>query len=163
MVALGRVNTMVAPRPPNMSAFALNVLLPQWPVGQALTSGLNPGDLDAVLGLLDDTDGALARARPRAEDGAWVLDEARAMAALLRLSATDAQLRLAGDGSLRSVSQADRRKLAHQLDDVVGEHRRLWALRFRPGGMSDSVAWFDNLRSSYLSGAPDPAWFGPFG
>ncbi|HLI73524.1 MAG TPA: family 20 glycosylhydrolase, partial [Acidimicrobiales bacterium] len=163
VVALGRVNTMVVPRPPNMSAFALNVLLPQWPVGQALTSGLDPGDLDAVLGLLDDTDGALARARPRAHDGAWVLDEARAMAALLRLSATDAQLRLAGDGTLGSVSGTDRRQLAHQLDDVVAEHRRLWALRYRPGGMSDSVAWFDNLRSVYLSGAPDRAWFGPFG
>jgi hypothetical protein len=132
-------------------------------VGRALTGGLDPIDLDNVLGLLDDTDDALARARPGAADGSLVLDEARAMGALLRLSARDARLRLAGDGTLGSVSDPDRRALARQLDDVIDEHRRLWTLRYRPGGLADSVAWLDHLRSSYLSGAPDPAWFGPYG
>ena len=163
VVALGRVNTMVAPRPPNMSAFALHLLLPQWPAGQALTDGLDPADIGRVLDLLDDTDRALARARPQAADGALAVDEARAMAALLRLSGRDARLRLAGDGTLGSVRDVDRRALAAQLDDIIEEHRRLWTVRYRPGGLSDSVAWFEHLRGCYLSGEVDPSWFGPLG
>ena len=161
VVALGRVNTMVAPRPPNMSTFALHILLPQWPVGRALTDRLDPGDLDRVAEVLDDTDDAMARGRPQAEDGALVTEEVRATAALLRLSCRDARLRLAGDGTLGSVSEDDRRELVRALDAVIEEHRRLWTRRFRPGGLSDSVAWFDHLRGCYQSGTTDSDWYGP--
>jgi hypothetical protein len=163
VVALGRVDRMVVPRPPNMSALALHVLLPQWPVGQALTSGLDPADLERVLGLLDDVDDALHRARPAVADGGLVTDEARATAALLRVSCRDARLRLAGDGTLGSVPEGDRRELARSLDDVIAEHRRLWIERDRPGGLADSVAWLEHLRACYDTGAPDPSWFGPQG
>ena len=51
--------------------------------------------------------------------------------------------------------------LALELDDVVSEHRRLWTTTCRPGGLEDSVAWFDHLRSCYLTGEADKTWFGP--
>ena len=41
------------PQPPNMSALALHILLPQWNVGRALTDGLQAGELDAVEARLD--------------------------------------------------------------------------------------------------------------
>ena len=162
-VRLGQVHRMVTPLPPNMSAFAVHLLLPQWPVGQALTDGLDPADLDRVASVLDDTDDALRRARPAAADGDLATEELRATAALLELSCRDATLRLAGDGTLASVPASDRETLAGSLGDVVEEYRRLWTRRYRPGGLEDSVAWFDHLGDCYRSGSADPSWFGPFG
>jgi hypothetical protein len=64
---------------------------------------------------------------------------------------------------LAAVSEADRGRLARALDDVIDEHRRLWTRRYRPGGLSDSVAWFDHLRGCYRTGSVEPSWFGPLG
>jgi hypothetical protein len=162
-VRLGQVHRMVTPLPPNMSALAVHLLLPQWPVGQALTAGLDPADLDRVTTVLDGTDEALRRARPAVADGGLATDELRATAALLRLACRDATLRLAGDGTLASVPAADRDALARALDEFVEEYRRLWTSRYRPGGLSDSVAWFDHLGGCYRTGTADPSWFGPHG
>jgi hypothetical protein len=162
-VRLGHAYAMVAPRPPNMSALALHLLLPQWPVGGALTGGLTPDDLERVEALCDDTDAALARARPRRADGALVVDELGATAALLRLSCHDARLRLAGDGTLASVAGHDRDTLVAELVAYTTEHRRLWRERFRPGGLADSTAWLEHLLSCYRTGQADRAWFGPNG
>jgi hypothetical protein len=59
------------------------------------------------------------------------------------------------------VASTDRAALALELDEVVSEHRRLWTTTCRPGGLEDSVAWFDHLRSCYLTGEADKTWFGP--
>ena len=163
VVGLGQTYRMIVPRPPNMSALALPFLLPQWPMGKAVTDGLTTTDLDAVGSLLDDTDAALEGARPRRADGRLVIDEIRATAALLRLSGHDLALRLGGDGTLASVSQADRDGLAAELGPRVEEFRRLWLERFRPGGLADSTAWFDHVLDCYRTGHADRAWFGPFG
>jgi hypothetical protein len=163
VVALGQAYRMVAPRPPNMSALALPVLLPQWPVGKALTDGLTTTDLDAVGSMLDDTSRSLARARPRRDDGGLVLEELAATVALLRLACSDSRLRIAGDGGLGSVGGADRANLATALGAHIEEYRRLWLERFRPGGLADSTAWFDHLSGCYRAGDADRTWFGPFG
>jgi hypothetical protein len=163
VVALGQAYRMVAPRPPNMSALALPVLLPQWPVGKALTDGLTATDLEAVGSMLDDTSRSLARARPRRQDGGLVLEELGATVALLGLACSDSLLRIAGDGGLGSVRGADRDVLATALGDHIEEYRRLWLERFRPGGLSDSTAWFEHLLGCYRRGAADRSWFGPYG
>jgi len=163
VVALGRVDRMVAPRPPNMSALALHLLLPQWPVGRGLTGGLTAPDLDRVEQVVEDTAASLAGARPRRPDGAVVVAELQATAAVLRLACRDARLRLRGDGTLASVPEADRRSLAARVSDVIDEHRRLWLARDRPGGLDDSVGWLDHLRDCYRTGEADPTWFGPLG
>jgi hypothetical protein len=163
VVDLGRTARMVTPRPPNMSALALHLLLPQWTVGTGLTAGLEVSQLDRVESLLDDTEARLAQARPGRADGAVVTDELRATAALLRLSCHDARLRLAGDGTLGPVPPEARRALANELADYIDEHRRLWLARFRPGGLSDSTAWLEHLADCYRAGEADRSWFGPSG
>jgi hypothetical protein len=95
-------------------------------------------------------------------DGELVLDEMRATARLVRLSCHDARLRMAGDGTLGSVGTDDRSALARELDALVEEFRRLWGERFRPGGLNDSVAWFDHLGACYRTGETETTWFGPF-
>jgi hypothetical protein len=64
---------------------------------------------------------------------------------------------------LESVRSVDRDALATVLVAYIDEHRRLWTTRFRPGGLTDSTAWFDHLLECYRSGTADRSWFGPFG
>ena len=84
VVGLGQTCRMVVPQLPNMSVLALPFLLPQWPMGKALTDGLTADDLDAVAGFVDDTTAALRRARPARPDGKLVIEEIAATGALLR-------------------------------------------------------------------------------
>jgi hexosaminidase len=161
LVSLGRIPRMITPQVPNMSALVFQILLPQWKVGRGATRGLSTEDLDAVDATLDGVAESADRARPRRADGDLVCDELRATVGVLRLATSDARLRLAGDGSLASVAASDRARLGRALDAVVADHRRLWAAAFRPGGLDDSVAWFDHLGDCYRTGEADPGWFGP--
>jgi len=163
VVALGQAYQMVAPRPPNMSTLALPILLPQWKMGRALTAGLTSADLEGVLAMVDDTSAALERARPRRPDGDLVTREVRAGAALLGLACRDASYRIAGDGSLSSLSPAQRDSLAGELAGYREEYGRLWLERYRPGGLADSTAWFDHLLGCYRTGTAERSWFGPNG
>jgi hypothetical protein len=163
VVALGETYRMVVPRPPNMSALALPFFLPQWPMGKGVTDGLTRRDLETVRGVVDDTVAALGRARPRRRDGALVIEEITATAAWLRLACADLVARLGGDGTLASVDEDERAVLATTLGIQVEEFRRLWLERFRPGGLSDSTAWFDHLLDCYRTGHADRSWFGPYG
>lgn len=161
LVGLGRIPRMVTPQIPNMSALVFQLLLPQWRVGHGATRGLTEDDLDRVEATLDHAAAEAGRAEPRRGDGGLVLDQIRATVGVLRLCCRDARLRLAGDGSLASVPPADRARLAGELDAVIDEHRRLWTQSFRPGGLDDSVAWFEHLRSCYRTGEALRSWFGP--
>lgn len=163
VVRLGQVHSLVAPQPPNMSALVLHLLLPQWPVGTGLTTGLDGAGLDSVEDALAQATAAAGAASPGCVDAAVVVAEVANAAELLRLACHDARLRLAGDGTLGSVAAADRRRLARWLADIVDEHRRLWLARNRVGGLGDSVAWFDHLGRCYETGTADPGWFGPGG
>jgi hypothetical protein len=163
VVGMGRVAGMVTPHPPNMSALALHLLLPQWRVGGALTRGLSAVDLDGVEAVVDDAHAATGRAGSRRDDAVLLSDEVCATATLLQLACHDARLRLAGDGTLASIARFDREALVSELDAYVEEHRRLWLTRFRPGGLTDSTAWFDHLRNCYRTGTAEPSWFGPYG
>jgi hypothetical protein len=83
----------------------------------------------------------------------WTID-------VLQLLTDDARARLAGDSTLGSVPQATRDGFAQRLDELIDRHRSLWLARNRPGGLVDSVAWLDNLRSSYETGEVEPGWGG---
>jgi len=163
VVALGQTYRMVAPRPPNMSALALPFFLPQWPMGTAVTDGLTAADLDRVRALVDETVIALGHARMGRADGPLVLQEMLATAGFLLLACDDLTLRLGGDGTLASVSPAERDGLATTLVGRIEEYQRLWLERCRPGGLSDSTAWFDHLLGCYRTGRAPRSWFGPFG
>ena len=163
VVDLGRACRMVVPEPPNMSALALPLLLPQWAVGTALTKGLTTADLEAIETMVDGTAIALGRARPRRSDAHIVIGELEATSALLALACHDARLRLAGDGTLASVAGTDRDALATEVAAYVSEHQRLWLERFRPGGLSDSTAWLEHLLDCYRTGTAERSWFGPSG
>ena len=155
VVGLGQTYRMVAPQLPNMSALALPFLLPQWPMGKAVTDGLTAADLDAVRApRRRHRRSRSGRARPGRPDGALVIEEIAATArpAPPRLSTTP-RLRLGGRRHPGvGAEPADRDALATELGTRIEEYRRLWLERFRPGGLSDSTAWFEHLLDCYRTG-----------
>jgi hypothetical protein len=79
---------------------------------------------------------------------------------MVTLTTDDARARVQGDGTISSIDEGTRNKLAARLADLTSEHRALWLARNRPGGLDDSVAWLGNLYAAYTSGQPDPNWGG---
>ena len=157
---LGDAYLGVAPKVWNMSVLVMHLYWPQLQLGRTFSDGLT---IDDLLGVEDALTGAarkLKRARPARPDGALVLDELRASAALVGLMCRDARARLEGDGWLASVPDARRRELAEDLDPLIEDHRRLWLARNRPGGVDDSLAWLEHLRESYRTGTTERAWGG---
>jgi hypothetical protein len=160
LLALGDAYLGVAPKIWNMSVLTMHLYWPQLQLGRTFSEGLTVEDLGSVEAGLAACVERLGRATPARSDGALVLDELRAGAALVSLMCRDARLRLEGDGWLSSIPAAQRQKLADELDDLIAKHRRLWLARNRPGGLEDSVGWLAHLRDCYRTGAADRTWGG---
>ena len=156
LLELGDVHRRVGPQVPNMSVLALHLYWPQMRVGGGLNQGMTADDLLAAEATLADAVSRLDRARPARPDADLVLDELRNGAALVALLCRDARARLAGDGKLASVPGRARAALATDLTVILGEHRRLWLARNRPGGLDDSAAWLERLARAYDTGVIDP-------
>jgi len=160
LVALGDAYLGVVPKMWNMSALVMHLYFPQLQLGRTFTEGLNIDDLLGVEHTLAECVASLDRARPARADGALVLHELRAGAALVSLLCHDARARLEADGWLASVPDARRRELAADLDPLIETHRPLWLARNRPGGLDDSLAWLEHVRECYRTGVTDRAWGG---
>lgn len=158
---LGDLHLAITPQFPNISTLVMHLYYPQIPLGHSFTRGVTPAELDDVAVRLGDVRGRLARATPARADGEIVVRELENAVDLVALLVRDAQLRLAGDGLLGSVPDDARAELADTLQVVADEHREIWLLRNRPGGLADSHAWLDNLRRAYETGVADPTWSGP--
>jgi hexosaminidase len=161
LLTIGDAHRAVTPQIPNHSILVMHLYFPQIRVGRGITRGITTAEVDTVKGLIADARAAVERARPRRGDAALLGREMHWTIDVLDLMADDAQARIAGDdGTLGSVPEQQRREFAARLDDLIDQHRELWLARNRSGGLDDSVAWLDNLRVAYLTGAPDPAWGG---
>lgn len=160
LLAVGDAHRELVPQIPNHSILVLHLYFPQVRVGRGLTKGITADQLDAVDRRLAGARVAVDRARSGRGDALQLTAELRWTIDVLALLTDDARARIAGDGSLESVSQGQRQAFADRLDPLIEGHRALWLARNRPGGLADSVGWFDNLRAAYLSGQPDQTWGG---
>lgn len=158
LVDLGDVYRDVTPQVPNTSAVVLHLYYPQLTLGRGPTKGATAEEFDRLAEKLARIAASLDDARPDRADGALVLDELRNAIALVQVLCGDAVARLAGDGTLESVSADVRARLARQVEPVIAAHRDLWLARNRIGGLDDSLAWLTNLRACYRSGVTDRAW-----
>ncbi len=154
VVGLGQAYQMVVPRPPNMSALALPYFLPQWRMGKAVTAGLSPTDLEAVQALVDDT-AARARRGPGRNDptgsSSWTRSSPPGPSCAWPVATWCCGWR--ETAAWPRWPTADRATLATELEARIGEYRRLWLERFRPGGLTDSTAWFEHLLGCYRTGS----------
>ncbi|MCL4423207.1 MAG: beta-N-acetylhexosaminidase [Actinobacteria bacterium] len=146
---------------PNLSTAVVNLYFPQMEVGKGLTAGISQEGLDALEGLLTAARAELELARPRSLGAGLVVQEIETAIDLQELCCMDASARLAGDGSLGSISTAERARLAGLLDDCAERHRELWLARNRSGGLSESLEWLAHLLSCYRAGSAERTWAGP--
>jgi hexosaminidase len=160
LLALGDAYRGVGASVPNMSVLVMHLYWPQLQLGRSFNAGMTADDLLDVEAGLEDAVAAVARARPRREDGALVVEELTSAAALVALLCRDARARLENDGWLASVPDPTRQRLAAELEPMIDVHRRLWLARNRPGGLEDSVAWLSHLRDCYRTGDADLTWGG---
>ena len=151
MLALGDVHRLVGPQVPNNSILVLPLYSPRFRVGEGLSAGMTDAELEAAGVAVEEARDRLAAARPARADGPQVVAEVDSSARLLALLIRDARARLAAGGRLEDVPAAIRRALADELGDLTDEHRSLWLARNRPGGLDDSAARLDRLRSAYLA------------
>jgi hypothetical protein len=83
--------------------------------------------------------------RSRRSDAAQLQDELRWMIDLL-VFACDfgiARIAIPGGAAVSSIRREVRNDLAGRLRPLIAEHRRLWLLRDRPGGLDESAAWLE--------------------
>ena len=113
------------------SAVLFHILVLMGPDLKSL-DGVSRADLKAQLAAVDEALAPLGRARMARADAALIADEFRNAAAMLRLSSRYGLACLAS----RSPRCGE---LAPELRRIIGEHRRLWLARNRPGGLQDSA------------------------
>ena len=148
LLALGDAHLAVEPQVPNNASVLLHFFMPHLRVGQRSTEGLDHGQLDAY-------DAVLERGLALVDDdrnGTQIKAELALMVGLAQLMSADARRRLAGDGSLASIPEADRGGLARRALELETEHRRLWLGRNRPGGLDDSADRLSHLARCYRHG-----------
>ncbi len=160
LVRIGDAHRTITPQIPNHSILAMHLYFPQIRIGRGITTGITDAELAAVADLLAAARLDVERARPGRDDADLLVAEVTWTIDVLQLLVDDARARLAGDSTLGSVPQATRHAFARRLDELTDRHRSLWLARNRPGGLVDSVAWLDNLRSSYETGEVPPGWGG---
>jgi hypothetical protein len=59
-----------------------------------------------------------------------------------------AAARGAGRRRAGGLDDAEKKKLRDQLDGIVAEHRRLWLLRSREGGLDHSCGYYRQIEES---------------
>jgi hypothetical protein len=160
LLVLGDLHRVVTPQFPNLSTIVTPLYYPQLRVGQGLTAGLTPDELDVVDARLAEARDAVDRSRSRRADADLLVEELRFSVDLVALIARDARARLVGDGTIGSVPSARRQTFARDIAALRERYRERWRARNRGGGLVDSVAWLDNLHRAYETGEPDPSWAG---
>ena len=86
------------------------------------------------------------------DDRDVVRDELRYAAAALRFACDLGRARLDAGPSvaIARLPASTRDALASTLSPVLAEHRRLWPLRSRPGGLDASASWYGRLLNALV-------------
>ncbi len=134
----------------NSSALARILLHPERPVEEGRLIGLTTEKLEHARSYIDQVMARLPEARMARPDAAQIADEFRNAAALLRHACKLGIARLQAEGGeIARIPAEVRQELAEELEGILAEYRRLWLVRNRPGGLSDSVGRLEPLLSIY--------------
>ena len=144
---LGNVYRAVGIEPSNSSALFWML---SYPVERLMKmSGLDraaiSSGIEAALDAVDDAMSPLAGERMARPDAALIRREYANTARLMRHALRRGMLALGGD------SPMERKVLADDLGEFLEEYRALWLVRNRPGGLSDSIARFEQLLKEYTA------------
>lgn len=100
--------------------------------------------IDSALVIFD-------QGNPQCKDAAIVKAEVHQAADLAKHSLHLAMARLAvKDRQTKSIPYEKRKKLAAELKDIIQNHKKLWVVRNRPGGLDDSADRMQKIYDFYL-------------
>ncbi len=117
-----------------------------------MTNGITVSDLEQCAAQIA-TAGRLAVGAPASVER----DEVLATTDVMELLVDDGIERVAADGTLGQATTATLAGFAERATAATEEHKRIWSLRNRPGGLDESLANFDRLLSGYVPKHHDPA------
>ena len=101
-------------------------------------------EIDAALKVLED-------ANPQCADADIVIAEIEQAAALAKHAVHLGIERLqVKSRQTLDISHEKRKKLAHELQKIIDNHKKLWIVRNRPGGLQESAGRMQNLHDYYL-------------
>ncbi len=113
-------------------------------------TGLTIDSLKKTQDYIDRIMLPLSKARMERPDAQQIADEISNAAAMLRHSCCLAIARMqTTDGKISSIPENTRKEMAADLKNIITEHRRLWLLRSREGGLVDSAARMERLLETY--------------
>ena len=134
----------------NQSVLFYILLNPECAVDRGPYARLSIESLEGTRRYIDEVMRPLSKSRMGRRDGRQITDEMSSAAALLRHACSLAIARLrAADGKIANIGGGVRAELAADLRKIISEHKRLWLLRNREGGLSDSAARMERLLRLY--------------
>ncbi len=134
----------------NQSVLFYILLNPECAVDRGPYARLSIESLEGTRRYIDEVMRPLSQSRMGRADERQIADEMSNAAALLQHACSLAIARLrAEDGRIANIGPAVREELASDLRKIIGEHRRLWLLRNREGGLDDSAARMERLLRLY--------------
>jgi hexosaminidase len=120
------------------------------PFSESWLTGVRADKLDATADAIDGIMDTLHSAQMTRLDADLIMDEFDLAADLLRHACKLGQARLAApDQATSSIPAGRRARLAEELGALLGEYRRVWLARNRPGGLSDSIGRLERVLHLY--------------
>jgi hypothetical protein len=121
------------------------ISITEWPYKE-----LKVEKLESTLQYIDNVMSRMPRVRMQKADAKVLRDETHNAAAMLRHSCRLAIARLqAKDGLVSNIPEKTRKELTQDIKQIISEHKRLWRLRNREGGLADSVGRLEKLAAMY--------------
>jgi len=135
----------------NANAFHLMLFRYKWTIdGFYQTKELNTEGLNSAKEEISDALQLLEKANPQCEDSDIVLKEVKQAANLAIHSINLGNARLMAEGkSTENIPNEIKTELRQELEPLIENHRELWIIRNRVGGLEDSAGKLENLLNYY--------------
>ncbi len=118
--------------------------------GDRWLNSVNEADTRRTISYIEEQLSQLQKANIRSNDKEIVLKEMEQACQLAIHSCHLALLKLNyADTKLNGISKEDRQKLTVELSQVIENHKSIWLLRNRPGGLSDSTDKMKKVLKTY--------------
>jgi hexosaminidase len=121
------------------------ISITRWPYKE-----LKVEKLESTLRYIDNVMSRMPRVRMQKADAKVIRNETCNAAAMLRHACRLAIARLqAKDGLISNIPEKTRQELAQDIKRIISEHKRLWRLRNREGGLVESAGRLEKLAAMY--------------
>ncbi len=141
---------------PVRNASALSLLLTRFdqPFPGSDLRGLTTDRLRQVARTTALLGNLIRRETPKSAQGVLAQQELSLAAELLRFACFLGEWRLdaGNDRALEDLPEHRREKLAEFLQPLIEQHRELWLLRSRPGGLDRSARWLERILAALRAG-----------